>query len=1310
MKKNGDRTIDRVEARRSSIPPLTYPPRLPIADKIGEIKSAIRNNQVIVVTGETGSGKTTQLPKICLESGRGIYGKIGCTQPRRIAATSLARQVAKELKTDLGDLVGYKIRFENRVRDETLVQFATDGILLTEIQRDRYLSAYDTIIIDEAHERTLNIDFLLGYLKRILPKRRDLKLIVTSATIDVEKFSDAFPQFFHVRDRQFYLSSSDRSGGEAETAGAPVIEVSGRMYPVEVRYRPIDEMAEEQGDTCITAMVREAVEEILTETSQGDILVFLSGVQEIKESEERLQFLRKEGFDVLPLYGRLSGGEQNRIFRTGPKRKIILSTNIAETSITIPRIHYVVDSGRARISRYNARSGTQGLPVDRISQSSAEQRKGRCGRVSHGVCIRLYSEEDFHSRSRHSTPEIQRSDLSAVILRLMHLGLGDIRTFPFIDPPEPSQIRAGYRTLKELRGIVDTGRLSPLGREMAALPVDPRTACMILRGRRERVLQPVLIIAAAISCQDPREYPEDKKPQAQQKHARFHSEDSDLLSLLGVWEFYHKEWEKLKTQNKMRKFCKSNFLSYRKMREWRDIHAQLLDIARENRWNRDRTANLDYGAVHRCILAGYLTHIAKRGEKRLYLGTKNRELLLFPGSGQYKSRHEWIVAIEILETSRLFAHRVAKIDPEWLEELAGDLCRKSWTLPRWDPKNSRVVATETVKLFGFTIVDRRTVNYGPIDRAESTEVFIREALVEGNFNGNFPFWRHNCRLIESIRKQEDKTRRRNLLADSSVIERFYRERIADVSCLQDLQKLINRNSGDRFLFLSEKDVLLREREETEQLYPETIKIGDKECALQYRFDPETESDGVTVHLPQSLLNNVQNSSFEYLVPGLLLDKITWLIKNLPKETRRKLTPIPQKAQLVWEEMTSPTYSVDSKGLLPQTIREFYQNLSDKLFDATRVHVPPENWNRSELPDYFKMHFSVVDPKTGRVRTSRNLTELQGEGTKRKEDWNRLVGPLEQHQISDWSFPSLIEKVPLSHQDSLALWGYRTLTGDESGLKITFSKTKKEAETKSQEALPLLLERKLGADLGWLYRELRFPEETLDRFQNLWQQSDTKIDAATFEALKGKFAANRHTKYKHFHDRVRDAAFAMIRSGLFGYRGVPLWTQNAFEERVVDCRRQMNGLSRHVIDWIASALKRRQEVLADIAGRFPVPNQFGDRLKEELAFFLNADCLTEIPLRQWPHCLRLLKVYQRRAERYSINSEREEARWKEIEPYRKAAIGLWRERETASVEKMWQIQQLKWMVEEFKVSIYAQELKTPFPVSPKRLDAFLQDIK
>jgi ATP-dependent RNA helicase HrpA len=1294
---------EQVTARIESIPSIDYPAELPITSKKDDICAAILENQVVVITGETGSGKTTQIPKMCLEAGRGIFGKIVCTQPRRIAAISLCSQVAKEMKTEVGDKVGYKIRFSDKSRHSTLIQFVTDGILLAEIQSDRNLSAYDTIIIDEAHERTLNIDFLLGYLKQLLLERPELKLIVTSATIDVEKFSAAFPQSYQPQNQQFALSNPHTSQASQEKQGAPIITVSGRMYPVEVRNLPIDELKEESGEQTMIDLVQEAAEDILTETDKGDILVFMSGVQEIREARDRFMYLEKEGFDILPLFGRLTNSEQSRIFKKSFRRKIILSTNIAETSITIPGIHYVIDTGRARVSQYNTRSGTQGLPIKAISQSSADQRKGRCGRISNGICIRLYSDEDYQNRPRYTVPEIQRSNLSDVILRLLELKLGDIETFPFIDPPESAQIRSGFRTLQELGALNEKKRLTTIGREMASLPIDPRTSRMVLQGKYEGTLYPVLIIASAISCQDPRERPEDKKTQAEQKHARFKSSESDLMTLLNLWEEYHTNLEELKTQNKMRKFCKANFLSYNKMREWRDIHTQLTRIARDKKWKFNKPDNFDYDRIHRSILAGYLPHIARFKEKKTYQGTRNRQMILFPGSDQYKNKHQWIVAIELIETSKLFAHRIARIDPDWLESLAGNLCKKSWSEPSWDSKSQRVIALEKVTLFGFSLVENRQVFYGKIDREAANLVFIREALIEEKFESSLPFWKHNQNLIESIRKEEAKTRNRNLLVEDAEIETFYLKRLTGIACLNDLKKLVKKNSGDRFLFMDKSDLLRREPSDNSTLFPTHLKIGEHHCRLDYLFEPGHQQDGITIHLTDSLAGSVREEPFEYLVPGLMNEKILWLLKNLTKEKRKKLVPIPDKAEKIWNEMISLRFSTGQGEAGEAFTTDFYKELSDTLFRVTKINITPEEWDRKNLPDFLRMNFALKKPGTKEIRYTRDLKSNKKSVSGAKSDWKLLIKPYERWEISSWDFGTLLEKISLTGKSDIDIWGYKTLAIKENQLFQTVLKNYNEAMESCLNAVPLLLEKELGDELAWLYHEMRFPPETLFRFRYLWDQ----VMDISSSGLRKKYESCKAKAQRDFHEQVQQKAFNMIRRGISNYDGTPVLTEKAFNNRLKTMKSQCQNLSTQTVGWIDQSLEIYHQVLKTIQKqRLRLTDPFYNRIKEELNFCFSANCLDEIPFEQWRHFPRIMKSYKKRIDRFLNDPSGEEKRCQIYKVYQDKAGFL--SGEKMGTHQLWSFRKFCWMLEELKVSQYSQELSTAFPISPKRMDRFIEE--
>jgi len=1300
-----NRSKQLAEKRQLSIPDLVYPEELPISGKREEIVKAIKQHQVVVITGETGSGKTTQIPKLCLEAGRGVYGKIACTQPRRIAATSLARRVAEELNCELGDKIGYKIRFENKTKESTLIQYMTDGVLLTEIQSDRFLNSYDVIIIDEAHERTLNIDFLLGYLKQLLPKRPGLKIIITSATIDVERFSQAFPLACDGDEEGFYFRGENDQSKDHGNKNAPIVTVSGRMYPVEVRYSPIDEFQEEEGELSMIDLVENAVEELLTETSGGDILVFMSGVQEIREAVDRLKPLEAEDFLILPLFGRLTNAEQNRIFSRSHKRKIILSTNIAETSITVPGIRYVVDTGRARISQFNPRTGTQRLPVKAISQSSAEQRKGRCGRVSNGICLRLYSEEDYSLRNQFTIPEIQRSNLAEVILRMMHLRLGDIRSFPFIDPPEKAQINAGYNILRELSAIDDKKKITPLGREMASLPIDPRTARMVIQAKEEHAIYPVLVIAAAISCQDPRDMSQENRERAANRHASFVSKESDLITMLNLWEHYHQTLDEQKTQNKMRKFCKQNFLSYNRIREWRDIHRQLKELVREKGWRYNRPKNFDFDSIHRSILSGYLNHIAKLKEKRRYQGTKNREFYIFPGSGLGKSRHEWIVAIEMIETSQLFAHQVAKIDLEWVEPLAGDLCRKSWSEPRWDEKEQRVVAWEKITLFGFTLVEKRKVNYAHIDREESTRIFIREALVGQQLNSRLSFWLHNQALIKNIREIENRRRKRAYLVDENSIEKFYQHRLSNVSCLADLKREIKTQKGDKFLFMKKDDLLTREPDEREGLFPDALTIGDKKCRLSYVFEPGHDQDGVTVEIPSNVLPVITYEPFEYLVPGFLQEKILFLLKNLPKTIRKKIVPVGEKALLIWEDMIAWRYSTDRKPVSGKMPKSFYDELSDILFKHTRVDVETDLWDRDKLPDYLRMNFQTRQHKTGKNVLTRDFAVLTGNLSKKQDSWGRLIKPFEKIVESKWDFGPLLEEIPLSEPGDVPITGYRSLTSKNGDLWLTVHKAYADAEGSSLTAVAVLLERVVGEQLSWLFQSLRFSPETLQHFENLW----TGNRQLAIEDLQKKFGGNvKKTKIK-FHEQLQKSVFYMVCQGLCGYDGELVATKAQFCKKVEAIQNSVQNLGGRVVNWIQETMSLHVKAMILLQKKqFQQNNDSWRSITEELDFLISADCLKEIPLEQWQHIPRFLNTYIRRIEKSSENPALEAERYEQVASYQALCQDLWKKRDGGSTKDVWALKRLRWMLEEFKVSVFAQDLKTAFPASSKRIDRFLKD--
>ncbi|HWT22255.1 MAG TPA: ATP-dependent RNA helicase HrpA, partial [Solirubrobacteraceae bacterium] len=887
-----ERARARVERRRAAVPPVSYPPELPVSARRDDLLAAIRDHQVVVVAGETGSGKTTQLPKLCLELNRGVRGAIAHTQPRRLAARTVAERIADELRVPLGEAVGYAVRFSDRSREDTLVRVMTDGLLLAGIQHDPQLRRYDTVIVDEAHERSLNIDFLLGYLARILPKRPDLKLIITSATIDPERFARHF-------------------------GGAPVVEVSGRTYPVEVRYRPLvepggggdDEDEDMDLDRDEIEGVGDAVDELLRE-APGDILVFLSGEREIRDTADALTGRLGPGVEVLPLYARLSTSEQQRIFRPHARRRVVLATNVAETSLTVPGIRYVVDAGTARISRYSARLKVQRLPIERISQASADQRKGRCGRTSEGICIRLYSEEDFAARPRYTDPEILRTSLASVILHMAAIGLGDVEDFPFMDPPDRRQVRDGVNLLQEL-GALDPGkdrgrRLTPLGRRLAQIPLDPRFARMVLEAGRLGCADEVIVIAAGLSIQDPRERPQDRRATADQLHARFKDERSDFLAYLALWRYLREQQREL-SNNQFRKKVRAEFLHYLRIREWQDLVGQLRHAAKDVGMTINK-APAEPDDVHVALLSGLLSHLGLRdAQRREYQGARGARFAIFPGSALARKQPAWVMVAELVETSRLWGRTAAQIQPRWVEPLAGHLLRRTYEEPRWDPKRGAVVATERVTLYGLPIVAGRTVAYGRIDPAASRELFIRRALVEGEWETRHDFFHANRRAVEEVEALEDRARRRDILVPDQVLFDFFDARIpADVVSGTHFDRWWRderRRDPERLSYTRE---LLVNPEAASSLdpraRPRAWRQGDLTLPLSYRFEPGTEHDGVTVHVPLTALGALRPDGFEWLVPGFRVELVTALIRSLPKELRRRLVPAPDVAAQAVERM------------------------------------------------------------------------------------------------------------------------------------------------------------------------------------------------------------------------------------------------------------------------------------------------------------------------------------------------------------------------------------------------------------------------
>lgn len=946
---------------------LDYPAELPVVERREDILAAIRDHQVVVVAGETGSGKTTQLPKMCLELGRGRKGLIGHTQPRRLAARSVAGRLAEELSVPLGEQVGYQVRFNDQSSPNTLVKLMTDGILLAETQHDPLLLRYDTLIIDEAHERSLNIDFLLGYLKRLLPKRPDLKVIITSATIDVERFAAHF--------------------GSTKTP-APVVEVSGRTFPVDVHYRPLVRSEEDEDDRTLQEGILHAVREVETiEREKGwlhgprDVLVFLPGEREIRETADTLRRADLKGTEILPLYARLSNEEQNRVFAPHRGRRIVLATNVAETSLTVPGIRYVIDPGLVRISRYSYRAKIQRLPIEPVSQASANQRKGRCGRIAEGVCIRLYDEEDFLSRPAFTDPEIQRTNLASVILSMLALKLGNIEDFPFVDPPDGRFVKDGFRLLFELGAVNDKQQLSALGRKLAKLPIDPRLARMVLAGAERGSLREVLIVVSALAIQDPRDRPADKRQAADQAHQRWHDPDSDFVALLNLWHGIENAREAL-SGNQLRRWCREHYINYLRMREWHDTFRQLRQLLRdmdievpaplprdenESEEQAKQARRKTSGKLHQALLSGLLSNLGTLLENREYLGARNRKFMIHPGSGLAKKTPKWVMAFELIETTKLFARTVAKIDPQWIEPQAQHLVKSSYSEPHWEMKRAQVVAFEQVTLFGLPIVARRRVHYGPIAPQESRELFIRRALVEGEFQTKGEFFTHNRALIEEVEALEDRARRRDILVDEETLFAFYDERIpTDIvngKGFEHWRKQAERQDPTLLKFDIDALKARDAHDVTQAQYPDHLTLSGVAYPVSYHFDPDADDDGVTLTVPAAMLPQLPVHALEWLVPGLLREKCIALLKSLPKSIRRQVVPIPD-----WVDAALETLVPDERPLT-EALGEFIRRRT-----ATRVHS--DDWRLDLLPPHLIMNVRVVDHAGKTLGQGRDVRALE----------------------------------------------------------------------------------------------------------------------------------------------------------------------------------------------------------------------------------------------------------------------------------------------------------------------------------------------
>jgi len=1075
---------------------INYPDELPIVAHREEIIEAITNQRVVIISGDTGSGKTTQLPKMCLEAGRGSKKMIGCTQPRRIAAITVAQRVAQELGAEYDYIVGHKIRFQDKTTKNTKIKFMTDGILLAETRSDHGLHSYDTIIIDEAHERSLNIDFLLGYAQQLLLKRKDLKVIITSATIDTEKFAAHFNK-------------------------APIIEVSGRTYPVELRYRPAED---KENNSYIDLAVQEVIN-LRRKKEYGDILIFMPTERDITETVELLnqeinpvtslkkKSPRKTNTLILPLFGRLRAADQSRVFKHFSGQKIIVATNIAETSVTVPGIRYVIDTGLARISTYNLRARTTSMPVAAISQASCEQRKGRCGRVGPGTCIRLYSEENFLSRPEYTLPEINRSNLAEVILRMVDLKLGDPSSFPFIDPPIARAIRDGYDLLYEL-GALDTAgnepRLSSKGKIMAKLPLDPRISRMIIEARDQNCLLETIIIASALAIQDPRMRPAEAELEADQAHAKFKAHPSDFLSYLKIWEefnnvpFKGKEKDKKKSRSQMRKFCRSHFLSYQRLREWQDIYEQITLTLREEKGFTINRTPASYESIHYAILSGFLRNIGFRKGKNLYLGAQGKELMLFPGSVIFNKGGQWIMAAELVETARLYARTAANIKVDWIEPLAGSLCRSTYSNPRWEKKSGQVIANEKITLFGLVIVAARKKNYARINeatRTESRKIFIHSALIQGELSGRYPFLEHNQQLIARYEKIEDRLRQRNVLADDYVLYKFYDSRLpVSVNGRASLNRFLKKQLDDKFLFMAEQDILIQSPKSDELSdFPEQIALADGiSLRLNYSFNPGSEEDGVTVLLPLDLLDHVAPEIFEWLVPGLLAEKVLFLLKGLPKNVRKKLIPIQQTAEKLTNELNMYQGSL-------------YQRLEELLFKMFRIKILRTQWPIEQLPSHLQIRYQLKDSMGQTLMASRSFSDLKVKKAPQKDSKSleELRRKWERTNITTWDFENLPQKIPVqSVKNKLLGFVYPSLHLEKQGnISIKLYSDPAESRKMHHEGLLALYSLQFPKQFKLLKKECVLPSSLWALYEGLGSRQQLNEDLYQF-VLETIFAVNK----------------------------------------------------------------------------------------------------------------------------------------------------------------------------------------------------------
>ncbi|MFD5620605.1 ATP-dependent RNA helicase HrpA [Streptomyces yangpuensis] len=1247
------KAAERLAGRASRMPEVTYPENLPVSQKKDEIAEAIRDHQVVIVAGETGSGKTTQIPKICMELGRGVRGMIGHTQPRRIAARTVAERIAEELKSEIGQTVGWKVRFTDQVdQDATFVKLMTDGILLAEIQTDRELRAYDTIIIDEAHERSLNIDFLLGYLATLLPKRPDLKVVITSATIDPERFSRHF-------------------------GDAPIVEVSGRTYPVEVRYRPLLEEDSEDSDRDQITAICDAVDELQAEGS-GDILVFLSGEREIRDTADALIKKKLRFTEVLPLYARLSHAEQHRVFQPHTGRRIVLATNVAETSLTVPGIKYVIDPGNARISRYSHRTKVQRLPIERISQASANQRKGRCGRTSDGICIRLYSEADFDARPEFTDAEILRTNLASVILQMTAAGLGEIEKFPFIDPPDHRNIRDGVQLLQEL-GALDPAekdpkkRLTQMGRKLSQLPVDPRLARMVIEADKNNCVREVMVIAAALSIQDPRERPSDKQTQADQNHARFKDETSDFLSFLNMWR-YVREQQKERGSSSFRRMCKQEYLNFLRIREWQDIYSQLRTVAKSMGIHVNE-ADAPEQVVHVSLLAGLLSHIGlKDTDKNEYLGARSAKFAIFPGSSLFKKQPKFVMSAELVETSRLWARVNAKVEPEWVEPLAQHLIKRTYSEPHWEKDQAAVMAYEKVTLYGVPIVAQRKINYGRIDPEVSRELFIRNALVEGDWRTHHKFYADNRKLLTEVEELENRARRRDIVVDDETLFDFYDQRIPEhvVSGAHFDSWWKHKKRDEPELLDFEREMLLTEKAAgvTKADYPDSWRQGQLKFRVTYQFEPGADADGVTVHIPLQVLNQVTDEGFDWQIPGLREEVVTELIRSLPKPIRRHCVPAPNYAGRFLDT------AVPLQEPLPVT-------LARELRRMVGVPVSAEDFDLTRIPDHLKITFRIVDERRRKIAEDKDLEALrlrlkpkarQALSKAAAATAERAGGEsVERTGLTDWTIGTLT-KVFETRRAGQPVKAYPALVDEGTSVSVRLFDT----EVEQQQAMWLGTRRLILLNIP--VNPAKFASDHLTNQQKL------------------ALSRNPHGSVQALFDDCATAAA----DRLIADHGGPAWDEAGF-------RKLYEAVRADLVDTTVRAVNQTQQVLAAWQAcerRLKGTSSLAlvaniQDVRTQLAALMPAGFVTLTGLRRLPDLMRYLVAADRRLQQMPTGVQRDTTRMEKVHEMQDEYAWLLEQLPKGRPVPA-AVTDIRWMIEELRVSYFAHALGTAYPISDKRI--------